>query len=83
MKVKKLQTGGQVSPEQAQPQAQQGGPEEQLAQMAMQIVSQLGPEMAAALAQMIVQMLQEAAPAPQGEPVYARKGGKLVLMGRR
>lgn len=63
-----------------------GGPEEQIAAMAQQIVEQLGPEAAAMLAQMIMQMLQgggEPQEAPQGEPVYAKKGGKLVLIGRR
>lgn len=88
MKVKKFQTGGEMSPEdqtadasaeQAQAQA---GAEEQLAQMATQIVEQLGPEAAAALAQMIIQILEQAAPA-QGQPVYARKGGKLKFIGRK
>jgi len=74
------------APEQGGAPAQGGGPEEQIAAMAQQIVEQLGPEAAAMLAQMIMQMLQgggEAQPAPQGEPVYAKKGGKLVLIGRR
>lgn len=73
--------------------AQSGpGPEEQIAQMAQQIIEQLGPEAAAMLAQIIMQMLQGAQGAqggggeqasPQGEPVYARKGGKLVMLGRK
>ena len=63
---------------------QGGGAEEQLAGMAQQIVEQLGPEAAAMLAQIIMQMLQGAAEqAPQGQPVYAKKGGKLTLIGRR
>ena len=61
-----------------------GGPEEQIAQMAMQIVSQLGPEASAMLAQMIMQVLEQSSgAAPQGEPVYAKKGGKLVMIGRK
>lgn len=63
----------------------QPGPEEQLAQMATQIVSQLGPEASAMLAQMIMQVIEQSAgsAAPQGEPVYAKKGGKLVMIGRK
>ena len=62
----------------------QGGAEEQLAQMAQQIVQQLGPEASALLAQMIMQMVQGAAQqAPQGQPTYQRKGGKLVVIGRK
>ena len=99
MKVKKFQMGGQMAPE-AAPEAapaepgvapgqkgmspQGGGPEEQIAQMAMQIVSQLGPEASAMLAQMIMQVLEQSSgAAPQGEPVYAKKGGKLVMIGRK
>ena len=52
--------------------------------MAMQIVSQLGPEASAMLAQMIMQVLEQSSgAAPQGEPVYAKKGGKLVMIGRK
>jgi protein subunit release factor A len=77
MKVKRLQEGGQVAP-------QGGGAEEQVAQMAQQIIQQLGPEAAAMLAQMILEMLQGAGgQEAQGEPMYARKGGKLVLIGRK
>lgn len=84
MKVLKFQEGG-VAPEQAAP--EQGAPagagaEEQLAQMAQQIVQQLGPEASAALAQMIMQLLQGGAQ-PQGQPTYQRKGGKLVLIGKQ
>lgn len=74
-----------MAPE-AAPAPAQGGPEEQIAAMAQQIVEQLGPEAAAMLAQMIMQMLQGGAQpeqAPQGEPVYAKQGGKLVFIGRR
>ena len=77
MKVKKFQQGG-PAPEQA-PAAQQAGPEEQIAQMAQEIIGQLGPEASAMLAQMIMQMLEGAAQeqAPQ-QPTYQRKGGTLV-----
>jgi hypothetical protein len=89
MKVLKFQEGGMAPAPQAAPGGQPGGgPEEQIAAMAQQIVEQLGPEAAAMLAQAIMQMLQgggepQPQPAPQGEPVYAKQGGKLVLIGRR
>jgi len=69
MIVKKLQMGGpapEAAPQGGAPapeqggQAQGGGPEEQIAAMAQQIVEQLGPEAAAMLAEMIMQMLQGA-----------------------
>ena len=90
MKLRKFQQGGPApaAPEQAPAEAQ-AAPEEQLAQMAQQIVQQLGPEAAAMLAQMIMQMLQGAqgeqggAPEAQGQPTYQRKGGKLVFVGRK
>lgn len=80
MKLLKFQEGG------AAPAPQTGGPEEQLAQMAQQIIQQIGPEAAAMLAQMLAQMLQELQgqqSQEQGQPVYAKKGGKLVMLGRR
>lgn len=79
MKVKRLQEGGQVAPPAEQTPAEGGGnsANEQLAQMAMQIVQQLGPEASAALAQMIMQILQQGA---QQAPAFARKGGKLVAV---
>lgn len=68
-----------------------GGQEQmmaQLQQMAQQIIQQLGPDAAAALAQMIMEMLQggggapeEGAPAEEGEPVY-RNGGRLAYRRR-
>lgn len=88
MKIKKFQMGG-VAPEQAAQTPEQGGQggqgaEEQLAQMAQQIISQLGPEASAMLADMIVQMLQGAAQQEQQvQPTYQRQGGKLVKIGRR
>lgn len=86
MKVRKFQMGGEMAPAPAEQAAQGapagGSPEEQLAQVAMQIIEQMGPEAAAMLAQMIMEMLQ-GAEAPQEAPVYAKKGGKLVMIGRR
>ena len=86
MKLKKFQMGGEMAPaptpgtgEQAGP-----GPEEQLAQMAQQIIQELGPEAAAMLAQMIAQMLQGGGQAPPQEaPVMQRKGGRLVRVSRQ
>lgn len=81
MKLKFLQDGGTAPA--AAPQAG-GGPEEQIAQMAQEIVQQLGPEAALMLAQAIAQLAQSTtSSAPQGQPVYARKGGKLVAVGRK
>lgn len=76
MKIKMYQEGGQVAPEAAPAQA---GPEEQLAQMAQEIVQQLGPEAAAMLAQMIMEMVQSAQPVGQPEQgaEFMRCGGKL------
>lgn len=93
MKLLKFQEGGAAPAPEAAPAGAPapggqpgGGPEEQIAAMAQQIVEQLGPEAAGMLAETIMQMLQgggQPQPAPQGEPVYAREGGKLVLRGRR
>lgn len=89
MKIKRFQEGGQVAPAAPEGGAPAGGPgpEEQIMQMAQQIIQQLGPEAAALLAQAIIEMLQGAGgggeEAPQGEPVYARKGGKLVVVNRK
>ena len=81
--IKKFQEGGQV--EQGQPQG--GGAEEQIAQMAQQIIEQVGVEGAAMLVQMIMQLLQGAAQQgggePQGQPVMQRRGGRLTLVGRK
>lgn len=83
MKIKRFQMGGEMpqeggapAPEQGQPQG--GGPEEQLAQMAQEIIQQMGPEAAAMLAQIIMQMLESVA--QQGQPAFQRKGGKLVMV---
>lgn len=83
MKVKRFQEGGAMAPEAGAP---AGGPEEQLMQMAQEIVQQLGPEAAAMLAQAIMALLQGggAAPAPAAEaPVYAKKGGRLVKVSKK
>lgn len=82
MKIKRFQMGGEMpqegapAPEQGQPQG--GGPEEQLAQMAQEIIQQMGPEAAAMLAQIIMQMLESVA--QQEQPAFQRKGGKLVMV---
>ena len=86
MKIKTqfLQTGGEVAPAQPQGGEQGGGAQEQLAQMAQQIIQQLGPEAAAMLADMIVQMLQGASQqAPASQTTFQRQGGKLVKIGKR
>ena len=86
--IKKFQEGG-AAPEtaqeqtQGQPSGQQGGPEAQVAQMAQQIIQQLGPEAAALLAQAIVQMLQGAQGQQGGAPAYAKKGAKLVKVTKK
>lgn len=87
--VKKFQQGGEMggqpSPEQMaeEQQAAQGGapaeggnPEEQLMAVAQDIISQMGPEMAAMLAQIIMEMLQGGGE-PQPQPTFQRKGGVL------
>lgn len=81
-RVKRLQQGGQVAPAAA---PAQGGEDQMLAQleaMAAEIINSVGPEGAAMLAQMIMEMLQgaqqEMVGQPQGgtEPVFKR-GGKI------
>lgn len=72
MKVKKFQQGGAPAP------AGQPGPEEQLMAMAQELISQLGPEAAAMLAQAILEMLQGGGAGAPEAPVYAKRGGKLV-----
>lgn len=77
MKLLKFQEGGTAPAAPAAP-AQQAGPEEQVAQMAQQIVGQLGPEAAAMLAEMIMQLIQ--GQGQQAQPQFARKGGKLTMI---
>lgn len=78
VKIEKFQEGGAAPAAPAGP-----GPEEQIMQMAQQIVQQLGPEGAAMLAQAIMEMLQAAAPAPAAAPTYAKQGGKLVRVTKK
>lgn len=81
--IKKYQQGGPM-PAEAAPTPEMGGQDQmmaQLEQMAMEIIQSIGPEGAAMLAEMIMQMLQSAqqpvgAPA-EGQPVFKR-GGKLA-----
>ena len=88
MKIKRFQEGGQA-PAPAAEGAPQGGanPEEQIMQMAQQIVQQLGPEAAALLAQAIMQMIQGAQQSPEAgagaAPTYAKKGGRLVKVTKK
>lgn len=76
--VKKLQQGGQMAPAQPAPEDQMMA---QIEQMAAEIIQSVGPEGAAMLAEVIMQMLQSMqAPVNQpveGQPVF-RKGGKLA-----
>ncbi len=81
MKVKKLQQGGEVVDPQMQeaqqaPQETQANPEEQIMAMGQQIIQELGPEGAAMLAQIIMEMLQGSGE-PQPQPTFQRKGGTL------
>ena len=81
MIIKKFQEGGATPAAPAQ--APQGGEEQmmqQLAQMAQEIIQQLGPEASAMLAQIIMEMLQgapqEVGAAPE-EQQFMRCGGKI------
>ena len=81
--TKKFQEGGEMPA--GAPQEGQPSPEDQIVQVAQQLLSQIGPEGCMMLIQVLGQMLQEAQaqPAPQGQPVMARKGTKLVPVGRK
>ena len=81
MQIKRYQEGG-ATPAAPAP-APQGGEEQmmqQLAQMAQEIIQQLGPDAAAMLAQVIMEMLQgapqEVGAAPE-EQQFMRCGGKM------
>ena len=81
MIIKKFQEGGAAPAAPAQ--APQGGEEQmmqQLAQMAQEIIQQLGPDAAAMLAQVIMEMLQgaqqEVGAVPE-EQQFMRCGGKI------
>ena len=86
--IKKFQEGGAMPAEQA-PQGGQPSPEDQIAQVAQQLLSQIGPEGCMMLIQILGQMLEGAAAQqggaeqPQGQPVMQRKGGRLTLVGRK
>lgn len=95
MFIKKYQMGGaapEAMPEETAPvdngapvEGEQGGAEEQLAQIAQQLLQMLlqeigDPNAVAAVLQMAMEMLQQLAQgggAPQEAPVF-RKGGRLV-----
>lgn len=90
MIIKKFQEGGNtpMDPNAApmEGNAAQAGQDEQaamqqLAQLAQSLLEQLGPEMCAMLAQIIMEMLQgaqqEVGGQPQGEVGFQRKGGKI------
>lgn len=78
--IKKLQQGGEVVDPQMQQETSQEGntasPEEQLMTMSQQIIQELGPEGAAMLAQIIMEMLQGGGQ-PQPQPIFKREGGTL------
>ena len=81
MQIKRYQEGGAAPAAPAQ--APQGGEEQmmqQLAQMAQEIIQQLGPDAAAMLAQVIMEILQgaqqEVGAAPE-EQQFMRCGGKI------
>lgn len=90
MKIKAYQEGGAMPAEAPAQAPAQGGAEDQmmqqLAQMAQSIIQQLGPDAAAMLAQIIMEMLQGAAQGPVGAApeegqAFMRKGGKLYKCG--
>ena len=81
MQIKRYQEGGAAPAAPAQ--TPQGGEEQmmqQLAQMAQEIIQQLGPDAAAMLAQVIMEMLQRAQQevgAVPEEQQFMRCGGKI------
>ena len=81
MQIKRYQEGGAApaAPTQA-PQGREEQMMQQLAQMAQEIIQQLGPDVAAMLAQVIMEMLQgapqEVGAAPE-EQQFMRCGGKI------
>ena len=94
MRIKKFQEGGMVPAEEGAPQeapVQGGGAEEQLAQLAQQLLEmllqQLGdPQAVMMVLQMAAEMLQQAASqqpvgAPQENTGFMRRGGKIYKCG--
>lgn len=81
MQIKRYQEGGAAPAAPAQvPQGKEEQIMQQLAQMAQEIIQQLGPDAAAMLAQVIMEMLQgapqEVGAAPE-EQQFMRCGGKI------
>jgi hypothetical protein len=81
MRFRKFQMGGEVAAPQEQPEQD---PMAQLAQIAEQLIGQLGAEGAMQLAQMIMEMVQgggeqpaEEMPAEEAPAPAFRKGGKM------
>ena len=86
--ARKYQEGGEMVPAGAAPMEsapvegpQAGGQEEQLQQIAGQLLESLlqqigDPNVVAAILQLALEMLQQAAGGQQGQPVF-KKGGKL------
>lgn len=89
MKFKKFQMGGEMPEPGVAPageqapmdpaMGQEAGVEEEIMAMASEIISSIGPEGAAMLAEAIMVVLQSGGGAPEG-PVYARRGTKLVRL---
>ena len=87
--VRKFQVGGEVPTQDPQggmeAPAQQTAPEAggedqmmaQLQQIAAEIIQQLGPDAAAMLAQMILEMIQGGAVQQEAAPTFQRRGGKI------
>lgn len=78
MKIKAYQQGGPIEDPNAQMAPAQGGEEQmmqQIAQMAQEIIQQLGPDAAAMLAQAIMEMLQGGAQSEEQQ--FMRCGGKI------
>lgn len=97
MKLKKFQEGGAMPPaeggmpQEAAPQEAQGGqdPVAMLAQMAQQALETKDPNAAFAVCEGLLQLIQQITqqgggeqPAPEGEPVYAKRGAKLTMVKR-
>lgn len=92
MKIKAYQEGGPMpaAPEQGAP--AQGGAEEQLAQLAQQLVQMLmqqigDPQAVLVVLQMAAEMLQSSAQpvgaAPEEGQAFMRKGGKIMKCGAK
>lgn len=82
--VQKFQEGG-VAPAAPAAAPAQDQAMQQIAQMAQEIISQLGPEGAAMLAQAIMEILQSQAPVgvPEEEVAFQKCGGKIKKKARK